>query len=66
MAKLTSLSTEDLIPKEHPIREIRRIVDEVLGDSTRCTRRWAAAASAVHGSPTGSNNGRMLVGGVIL
>jgi transposase len=27
---LTTLSTEDLIPPDHPIRRIRRVVDEVL------------------------------------
>jgi len=31
MAMLTTLSTEDLIPAEHPIRRIRAVVDEVLG-----------------------------------
>jgi transposase len=32
LAMLTSLSTEDLIPADHPIRRIRRVVDEVLAD----------------------------------
>jgi transposase len=30
MAMLTTLSTEDLIPVDHPIRRIRKVVDEVL------------------------------------
>ncbi|HZM38608.1 MAG TPA: transposase, partial [Acidimicrobiales bacterium] len=32
LAMLTSLSTEDLIPVDHPIRRIRGVVDEVLVD----------------------------------
>ena len=32
LAMLTSLSTEDLIPTDHPIRRIRTVIDEVLAD----------------------------------
>jgi transposase len=32
LAMLTTLSTEDLIPADHPIRRIRVVVDAVLGD----------------------------------
>src|SRR5678815_3895836 len=32
LAMLTSLSTEELIPVDHPIRRIRAVVDAVLAD----------------------------------
>ena len=32
LSMLSSLSTEDLIPAEHPIRRIRVVVDTVLAD----------------------------------
>src|SRR6195952_2884388 len=32
LAMLTSVSTEDLIPPDHPIRKIRVVVDAVLGE----------------------------------
>ncbi len=32
LAMLTSLSTEDLIPKDHPIRRIRKVIEEVLAE----------------------------------
>ena len=35
LVMLTTLSTEDLIPTDHPIRRIRAVVDIVLGDLDR-------------------------------
>ena len=32
LAMLTTLSTEDLIPAEHPIRKIRVVVDTILAE----------------------------------
>lgn len=32
LAMLSTLSTDDLIPVDHPIRRIRVVVDEVLGE----------------------------------
>jgi hypothetical protein len=32
LAMLTSVSTEDLIPPDHPIRKIRVVVDAVLAE----------------------------------
>jgi len=32
LALLTSVSTEDLIPADHPIRKIRVVVDPVLAE----------------------------------
>lgn len=32
LAMLTTLSTEELIPPDHPIRRIRAVVDVVLGE----------------------------------
>jgi hypothetical protein len=32
LSMLTSLSTEDLIPADHPIRRVRVMVDAVLAD----------------------------------
>src|SRR5438128_4050750 len=32
LAMLTTLSTEDLIQRDHPIRRVRKVVDEVLAE----------------------------------
>jgi hypothetical protein len=32
LAMLTTLSTEDLIPADHPIRRIRKVIESVLAD----------------------------------
>ena len=48
MAMLTTLSPEDLIPAEHPIRRIRTVVDELLASldgEFEATRRSGAPAS---------------------
>ena len=43
---LSSLSTEDLIPADHPIRRIRVVVDTVLGERrlVRCDVREIGSA----------------------
>ena len=49
LAMLTTLSTEDLIPAEHPIRKIRVVVDVVLAELDQIfesmSRRAVGAAS---------------------
>lgn len=45
LAMVTTVSTEDLIPADHPIRRIRRVVDTVLAATS--TRNGLTAVSAV-------------------
>ena len=44
LAMLTTLSTEDLIPVDHPIRKIRVVVDAVLAEMDRL-KAWASHKS---------------------
>jgi hypothetical protein len=46
LAMLTTLSTEELIPPDHPIRKIRVVVDAVLASSTRCSTRCTRLVAA--------------------
>ncbi|MFM8529593.1 MAG: hypothetical protein ACKOD2_07965, partial [Ilumatobacteraceae bacterium] len=43
LAMLTTLSTEDLIPVDHPIRKIRVVVDAVLAELDPIFERMYAA-----------------------
>ena len=51
MAMLTTVSTEDLIPADHPIRKIRVVVDAVLAELDPVFDRMYAAGGRASGPP---------------
>ena len=50
LAMLTTLSTEDLIPADHPIRRIRVVVDAVLAELDDDVRRHVRSGRPASGA----------------
>ena len=67
LSMLSSLSTEDLIPVDHPIRRIRVVVDEVLAgmDAEFDVMYAAAGRRSVPPDPSSAGWGGLLGGAML-